>query len=52
MIVARRYAGAAKEAGVNPALPRNCKRGHGERPLGTIFTRRLKTWEGRTQKTD
>src|SRR5882757_7228331 len=40
MIVARRYAGAAREAGANPALPRNCKRGHSGRPLGTIFIRR------------
>jgi hypothetical protein len=34
MIVARRYAGAMREAGENPALPRNCKRGHSGRPLG------------------
>src|SRR5258706_5952875 len=40
MIVARRYAGAAREAGANPALPRNCKRGHSGRPLGVIFQRR------------
>ena len=28
--------GKDREAGVNPALPRNCKRGHCPRPLGTF----------------
>src|SRR5712672_999744 len=52
MIVARRYAGATREAGANPALPRNCKREHSGRPLGIIFNPKivLKTWEGRRRR--
>src|SRR5258706_12036708 len=48
MIVARRYDGATREAGTNPALPRNCKREHSGRPLGIIFDPKIgpKTWEG------
>jgi len=32
------------EAGANPALPRNCKRGHSNRPL------ELRLWEGPLQE--
>jgi hypothetical protein len=32
------------EAGENPALPRNCKRGNRDWPLGD--NRKRKTWEG------
>jgi hypothetical protein len=32
------------EAGANPALPRNCKRGHRNRPL------ELRLWEGTLQE--
>jgi hypothetical protein len=52
MIAARRYAGAAREAGEKPALPRNCKRGHGGRPLGTIFVRKSGEDLGRTHAED
>ncbi len=41
MIVGRRNAGLW-EAGENPALPRNCKRGNRNRSLGIT-----KPWEGR-----
>ena len=42
------------EAGGNPALPRNCKRGNRKRSLGTTFKGNLRgtTWEGRLQQLD
>ena len=48
MIVGRRDA-VLWEAGANPALPRNCKRGQRDRSLGMS---EKTTWEGRLQQPD
>jgi len=48
MIVGRRNT-ALWEAGANPALPRNCKRGQRNRSLGYL---KMTTWEGRVQQPD